>query len=455
MHKFVLFFLVALFCLGCKNGQKNDTTSIATSKTNEPENIENSPSTQDNHIANKEEKSSNSEQQKSVVDLSFENDSTNDVDKTHELKDKLPSAISEVPEINLAEEAEINLAEETEKNSNELGAEAHYQEQETEENFQKEDRTTVDAETEENIEENSNKKSEETSFEEFEETSFEESNSNAEVDTTSENAAKAEKDRLAREAQMKAQKDRLAREAQMKAEKDRLAREAQMKAQKDRLAREAQMKAEKEKKRYWNLLLAKKGTYYYDIYIDKTKRGTQVTSISANNGSIVVKLDVSIDVSTWYYSYKFKQTSTEVWRDDIPQSYDCFQDDNGTKTTLKLKKTSSSGYSMTFKGKTTSLSHPVIPGSSWNLMDAYEKYPNFVVIDGGQGTTVKHSKSKIKFHNDEKIKVGSGYIKCKHFSPTTGEKWSAWYSTNDGSFVRYTDVVDGYFYDTVLTKIQK
>ncbi|BBM82324.1 DUF6134 family protein [Candidatus Uabimicrobium amorphum] len=462
MHKLIVFFFAILLCLGCQNWQLNNSSDnnvshnkqqeVAQQPTQQQDTTEHNDTTHDDTQQPAEDTKSNG-----VVDLSFggNDESSNSGESNANTQENTIDenvVVSDSTNENIAEE---KTAQESLGNT----SENHFSEEET---------------IEETYMEEAKDSSSDTSVQDVEETTYEEEDINegsetSKVDTetattdTDYEEENNQQDSLAREAKMKAEKDRLAREAKMKAEKDRLAREAKMKAEqqrlakiqaeKERLAREAKMKAEQEKKRYWNSLLAKQGTFKYDIYIDKTKRGHQTTTIFTKNGDIIVKLDVTIDISTWYYSYKFKQTSTEVWRNDVVQSYDCFQDDNGTKTNLKLQKMSS-GYTMTFKGKTTKLNEPVIPGSSWNLMEAYDKYPSFLVIDGGLGTTTTYAKSKVKFHNDENVKVGNTYMKCKHFSPTTGEKWSAWYST-DGTFVRYKDVVDGYLYDTILTSVAR
>ena len=457
MPKFIVFFFAILLCFGCQNWQQSNSSQDQL-HTNKQDVVDNSNQQQVAHQEANEKNetptdtqqhSSSNTKSSSVVDLSFSGKTGTNSDASSNVSEH-NSAPNVVQEDNTIAPAEETTAQETVASQ----VDNHFSEEKTiEETYMEEVEDSANNST--SIENSEATVSHEVS-EEGEISESHESTETAEtVNTNTPPEENDTQDHLAHEAKMKAEQERLAK---MQAEKERLAREAKMKAEQERLAkiqaekeRLAKIQAEKEKNRYWNSLLAKKGTYKYDIYIDKTKRGNQTTIIFEKNGDIIVKLDVTLDISTWYYSYKFKQTSTEVWRNDVVQSYDCFQDDNGTKTNLKLQKTPS-GYTMTFKGKTTTLNGPLIPGSSWNLMEAYDKYPSFLVIDGGLGTTTTYAKSKIKFHNDENIKVGNTYMKCKHFSPTTGEKWSAWYSY-DGTFVRYNDVVDGYLYDTVLTSV--
>lgn len=459
MPKFIVFFFAILVCFGCQSWQTNNSSpdeshakkqDIANNN-NEQQIVHQQANEKNEAHTDTQQNSSTNTKSSNVVDLSF----SGNAGATNESASSNNNVASNTNEHHAVENTgntqdtvisgtvEENTVQETEETS---PAENHFSEEDTiEETYMEEVEDSTSNSSSENSEATTSHEIDNGDVHE-EDVSAETANANTPPQDHAQQAhkAKMEQERLAK---MQAEKERLAREAKMKAEQERLAK---IQAEKERLAA---AKAEQEKNRYWNSLLAKKGTYKYDIYIDKTKRGNQTTSIFEKNGDIIVKLDVNLDVSTWYYSYKFKQTSTEVWRNDVVQSYDCFQDDNGTKTNLKLQKTPS-GYTMTFKGKTTTLKAPLIPGTSWNLMETYDKYPSFLLVDGGLGTTTTYAKSKIKFHNDENIKVGNTYMKCKHFSPTTGEKWSAWYS-EDGTFVRYNDVVDGYLYDTILTSVSR
>lgn len=465
MPKFIVFFFAILVCFGCQSWQLSNSSQneshtkkqdIANNDNNQQQIAHQQANEKNEAHTDAQQNSSTNTKSSSVVDLSFSGNASSNSESASSSNNNVVSNTNEHNAVQntentqdtvISNSVEENIAAEATETS---PTENHFSEQETIEETYMEEVEDSSSSTESSETTDSYDADSENNDMHEEDVSVETANANTspqEDHTQQAHKAKMEQERLAK---MQAEKERLAREAKMKAEQERLAK---IQAEKERLAKIQAAKAEQERNRYWNSLLAKKGTYKYDIYIDKTKRGNQTTTIFEKNGDIIVKLDVNLDVSTWYYSYKFKQTSTEVWRDDVVQSYDCFQDDNGTKTNLKLKKTSS-GYTMTFKGKTTTLKAPLIPGTSWNLMETYDKYPSFLLVDGGLGTTTTYSKSKIKFHNDENIKVGSSYMKCKHFSPTTGEKWSAWYSY-DGTFVRYNDVVDGYLYDTILISVSR